>query len=457
MQKASQSSLLSVLALVSACAGALPDAPPVAGSDRPQEPQPVVENLCGATIPLSTVDPNDPLDDLQLVPQLANRRVIAIGESTHGTSEFVQFRHRLFRYLAEQHGYRVFAMELPYSTGVKLNRYVHGEDVDVYDVLATSYFFVPSEEMKATVEWMRAYNATRPRSDRVEILGVDNQGPRDAALLVADILASRLELSKEETAILAALGDERTWENPPASEQVELVDSLRLKLETVDPQGPWVREAQGALNVLTQNFQIGRVCGHGSRSAPCRAQGRDAGMAANALWQLQQSDTPMLIAAHNAHVSKLRHQDGWEPMGFHLAEALGSSYMAIAMDFGYGGLITRPNGVGQVGTTTGHRTGIPVLGIYSMGPPETGLPKLFLDIGADQFYLPFNEIERNSACRSLFARETALHHYGSMPPTGFHDRDLDGKRPLYRDFDGLVFVSKAAPLKMVQPRGGPSR
>lgn len=34
-----------------------------------------------------------------------------MGEATHGTKEFFQLKHKIFRYLAEKHNFRIFAFE----------------------------------------------------------------------------------------------------------------------------------------------------------------------------------------------------------------------------------------------------------------------------------------------------------------------------------------------------------
>src|SRR5262245_43070712 len=50
------------------------------------------------TIPLKTVRAESGLEDLEpLVPLLSDRRIVALGEATHGTREF--FQHRLVEFL----------------------------------------------------------------------------------------------------------------------------------------------------------------------------------------------------------------------------------------------------------------------------------------------------------------------------------------------------------------------
>ena len=56
------------------------------------------------------------------------KRVIGLGEATHGTSEFTQIRLDLFKYLVENHDYTIFFLEADYSACSRINRYIHGAE-----------------------------------------------------------------------------------------------------------------------------------------------------------------------------------------------------------------------------------------------------------------------------------------------------------------------------------------
>ena len=50
--------------------------------------------------------------------------MIALGESTHGTREFFQMKHRLLEYLVAEHGVTAFVIEAAMPEAFELNRYV---------------------------------------------------------------------------------------------------------------------------------------------------------------------------------------------------------------------------------------------------------------------------------------------------------------------------------------------
>ena len=66
-------------------------------------------------IPLVSVKAGAGFDDLQpLKSVLKDVRVIGLGEATHGTREFFQFKHRMLEFLVQEMGYTVFAIEASY-------------------------------------------------------------------------------------------------------------------------------------------------------------------------------------------------------------------------------------------------------------------------------------------------------------------------------------------------------
>ena len=73
-----------------------------AGQDAPSSvPDAVVAWVRAHAVPLAGADPALPTDDLgALAPVFGDARVVGVGEGTHGTREFFQFRDRLVRWLA---------------------------------------------------------------------------------------------------------------------------------------------------------------------------------------------------------------------------------------------------------------------------------------------------------------------------------------------------------------------
>ncbi|MCI0750241.1 MAG: hypothetical protein L0Y35_00215, partial [Flammeovirgaceae bacterium] len=91
-----------------------------------------LEWLNNNSYPLVSVDVSDSNtqsndDDLNAFKSLVgNARIIALGESTHGTSEFFRLKHRVLEYCIRNLGVRLFAIEDHQLVVKRVNQYVLG-------------------------------------------------------------------------------------------------------------------------------------------------------------------------------------------------------------------------------------------------------------------------------------------------------------------------------------------
>src|SRR5262249_25355079 len=122
-----------------------------AGSD-------VVAWIRNNALPLATAEPRTPFHDLApLRARLAEARVVGLGESTHGTREFFQLKHRFIEYCVSQLGFTVIAFEANYGTMLAVNDYVLGGNGDVRSAAAGLGFQVwDTQEVTALIECVRA-------------------------------------------------------------------------------------------------------------------------------------------------------------------------------------------------------------------------------------------------------------------------------------------------------------
>ena len=72
----------------------------------------------------------EPFGDLhelcELVERFADRRVILLGEATHGTAEFYQARARITEMLVDRHGFNIVAVEADWPDAAVYDAYVRG-------------------------------------------------------------------------------------------------------------------------------------------------------------------------------------------------------------------------------------------------------------------------------------------------------------------------------------------
>ena len=128
-------------------------------------------------IPLVSCEAGHGFEDLApLTSMIGDAQIVGLGESTHGTREHFQMKHRLVEFLVEKLGFSWFAIEASTPEAHRLDAYVLGGDGDPEELIRGMYFWTwRTEEVLAMVEWMREHNA---RSDhKIHFTGFDMQTP----------------------------------------------------------------------------------------------------------------------------------------------------------------------------------------------------------------------------------------------------------------------------------------
>ena len=109
----------------------------------------------------------------------ANRKLVLLGEASHGTSEFYAWRDSISRRLISEQDYRFILVEGDWASLFLLNRYVKGfsdypsarETVKLFDRWPT--WMWRNEEVAAMAEWLREYNKDVEPHKRVGFYGMD--------------------------------------------------------------------------------------------------------------------------------------------------------------------------------------------------------------------------------------------------------------------------------------------
>ena len=78
-----------------------------------QEHDAVITWIKAGALPLTTLDPRAPLDDFAAFEQIVgDAAIVGLGEGSHGAHECFLVKHRLLRFLVEQMGFTLVAMEM---------------------------------------------------------------------------------------------------------------------------------------------------------------------------------------------------------------------------------------------------------------------------------------------------------------------------------------------------------
>ena len=133
-------------------------------------------DLASATRPIIGSD-NDYDELLDLI---GDRRVVLIGEATHGTAEFYRERARITQRLITEHGFTVVAVEADWPHADRVNRYVMGGSTDQTATKALADFrrfptwMWRNTEIVQFIDWLRAHNdALTDVQRKVRFQGLD--------------------------------------------------------------------------------------------------------------------------------------------------------------------------------------------------------------------------------------------------------------------------------------------
>lgn len=263
----------------------------------------------------------------QLDAVFEKKRLIGLGESTHGTSEFTLIRGELFKYLVKNHNYTAFFLEADFNACSRVNRYIHQSKDDSKEALLEVRLWPwLTEELLELIEWMRIYNQNH--DNILEFIGCDMQLIADDRLELPRILSSNskyheylpklpnLDFETKDTSLLISKSQE--WSEFSDEFLKAFPNENHLRMTSV---------SQWFENELSKGF---------------KENFRDSCMAMNIADYLEERPKVRgIYFAHNGHVGKItnhfpRDMPVLKRAGHFLDERLGNHYFAIALEFNTG-------------------------------------------------------------------------------------------------------------------------
>ncbi|WP_298513838.1 erythromycin esterase family protein [uncultured Kordia sp.] len=92
-----------------------------------------------------------------LVSEIGDKRIIALGEDTHGTKEFYELRSIITKKLIEEKGFNMVILENPYEDLERLSQNLQTEPID--SLMKKHLFSIyQTEKMKDFLLWLKKYN-----------------------------------------------------------------------------------------------------------------------------------------------------------------------------------------------------------------------------------------------------------------------------------------------------------
>jgi erythromycin esterase len=338
----------SQIAIVLALAAAL--AQPLLAKPRPKPPKPPAGfPILPGIYRLDGSDPGLPTADLQPLKQiLGNTPVVALGESVHTSGGYYEMKHRLVRFLVQEMGFRVFAIESPWPGADQAAAYVETCAGSPEDAIRGLFGVWQSAETRDMVQWMCEWNSShRKAKDRVHFYGFDVQQPDyDGPALLAflerigigadDPIAEGIRQCDSVThpLVVAFVPEDKYQQCLAALDAVDArfaSDEQAIVGQTSRWDFEWAKIS--LVGVRAWEGQMYDYQGTG-RNISIANQKRDVGMAyvLQTIRRLRYPNQKTIVWAHNAHIGKdTPYSNFAKNMGAYLRESLGANYAAVAL------------------------------------------------------------------------------------------------------------------------------
>lgn len=115
-----------------------------------------------------------------LIESVGERKLVMLGEASHGTHEYYLWRDKITRKLIEEKNFNFIAVEGDFASLYELNRYIKnkkGSANSAREVLEKLIrwprWMWANEEVVALAEWLRKYNDELPKEKRIGFYGMD--------------------------------------------------------------------------------------------------------------------------------------------------------------------------------------------------------------------------------------------------------------------------------------------
>ncbi len=361
---------------------------------------------------------------------IGNSRIIALGEGTHGTSEFFKMKDQIVRYTADEYKNVVFAIEANMPEAKRVNDYITTGVGDPKAALSGMYFWTwNTQEVLDMIKWMRRYNISK--KEKIKFWGFDCQYPTIAIQNIKDFI-KKYDVNYYDSLNI----------------YYNVIPDIFPKLyrmneqEKISEASNWYRAAITVLSHLKINrskyleqddstdvdwiIQNARIVSQGAEINIPGKKSRDEDMALNVEWIIDHSakNAKIVLWAHNGHISKANYC-----MGNYLNHKYGNEFINLGFAF-HSGKYTAYGDTGLgVYTTSNSEPGSVEWALH-----KTGMKRMILDLRKVSDSPDSKWLEQ-----TLYFREIGAHAMDN----GFFPTIITD------DFDVLIFFDKTTPSHLL--------
>lgn len=387
---------------------------------------------------ITTISFEAPQKDLLFLGELLkNKKIVSMGEATHGTKEFAAIKSRFFKFLALRLNFNVFALEADFSKALAVNEYILGKRNDGEDALKSLEFFhCVNKETLELIKWMREYNSQASSEKQIKFYGFD----------FFDVKTSLEKIHVFFTQVDAEFAGEvkqiETIKSPHLytppyvkKDDIELIEK-KLNADSL----LYIRNSSHKEWRLTKHFvtllKYAYIINyHGETGI------RDSLMKKNIDWiiNFEGRDTKIMLWAHNAHVEyatmfNSNSDRQFKMMGLLLKETYKEQLYTIGFDFNRGEFYANALVFNKKTKLT----------LFEIGPaPKDHLAWQFSQAGKELLFTNLANAVGNESVKDWLGQRHKIRCIGAVFFEEWKSDPDSYYYPCYlsKSFDGLIFVN----------------
>lgn len=389
---------------------------------------------------IESLDYNENNDLEFMKEKLENVEIVGIGEATHFTKEFFEFRHKLLKFLVEEMGYRAFVMEAPDSIMYYLNKYVQTGEGNLEEMFYNTYWLLESREFYNTIEWMKNYNLKQTDENKIRLYGMDINKHNITEYMIVDYvktvdLASGEALEKKLPSVYNTV--------LTLNQSNEIYNGT---IKVLDNKEACISKSSEAEYEMIKNITEGLKRNEEymkKKNLPSFTMTiRDEAMANTVTWIQNHekkyfNNSKMLISAHNGHITKLFQE---KVLGSFLEDIYKEKYYSIGVDFYNGSFIAENN-----------KTGISKAIINNSN--ENNFSSKMKAFGNKMAFIDIDEAMLDEELRKVINEEKGMYIWGAGFSTDDPFKNNQYDFDIEKSFDGIFYVENtnaATPFETIR-------
>ncbi len=257
---------------------------------------------------------------MKIKDQVGDRKLVLLGESTHGTREYYRNRYLISRMLIEEKGFDFIGVEGDWSSIFTLNQYVKNLPGAPESARAAMKKFNrwpewmwANTEVEEMIEWLRSHNDPLPADEKVGFYGIDIYGQWDALdglmkLISETDWSDKDQLTGKISCFKDFHGNEWDYATQVAQGRIQPCgDDLKQLLDLLKPRLKEMEDDYTAIRMLQKTHVLIRAEDHFRLSPINRVDSWNTRVdhfwkTSERLLQFYGSDSRGVVWAHNTHV-----------------------------------------------------------------------------------------------------------------------------------------------------------